>query len=659
MTQDEIYSSAAPFMRALGERHTFQTFGDHDKSIPPQILHGTFDECFEALYDLNRSGSGIYVTVNETDGTGRNASNIVAVRAFFIDIDNGQLPSSWHVMPSIINSRDDKHHQAYWLVSECPLTDFAAIQSRLIHYYKSDPKIKDLPRVMRIPGFVHQKDPASPKQYQTEWIDEDICYTVDEVLDGLPELPKPRAEPVQYQPPADNAAREAERWLSHVPTPTEGNRNDALMRKAHAFLLRFGSRVDQATLCNMLTAWILPSGLDASEVRKTLESVCKRSDRFGDAGSKTRQPVAYAASDDPAMDASIDKWLDGSGKAGKKSGEWPDDVPQLYTFGELLDQFPKLRPQIIHGIMRRGETINIVAGSKSHKSFFVHNLAICLASGQRFMDEIVVERSNVLIFDNELHKETLAHRGMRVSKSLGIDFDSFKDQIGLVPLRGKLKDITKLNYILSFYMAKKHYDVVVLDAFYRFMPKGLNENDNAEIADIFNHLDALAEKYDCSFIVVHHFAKGSQQGKKNTDLGAGAGAFTRACDTHWTIMPHPELDNVCILDASLRSFAPYAKVCLRWDSERLIYEIDTNIDPEPETDDMPRKKAVTFTPQQFAKKFCNSRDLPLSENQIKCAAADAGMSVSAADKMFDMCVGVHIMKILGAKPADTLYYRTS
>jgi hypothetical protein len=56
---------------------TFQTFDDNaerkDKQLT-RILHGTLGARWNLLADLNRRGAGIFVTVNATDGEGRNAS---------------------------------------------------------------------------------------------------------------------------------------------------------------------------------------------------------------------------------------------------------------------------------------------------------------------------------------------------------------------------------------------------------------------------------------------------------------------------------------------------------------------------------------------------------------------------------------------------------
>ena len=60
------------------------------------------------------------------------------------------------------------------------------------------------------------------------------------------------------------------------------------------------------------------------------------------------------------------------------------------------------------------------------------------------------------------------------------------------------------------------FKVIVLDAFYRFLPKGKDENDNATITSLYNALDEYASTLGCSFILIHHSSKGMQ-----SDNGVG------------------------------------------------------------------------------------------------------------------------------------------
>jgi hypothetical protein len=56
----------------------------------------------------------------------------------------------------VVETSPHRFH-VYWLVNDVALTEFREMQSSLAFLFDGDPTVKDLPRVMRIPGFLHQK----------------------------------------------------------------------------------------------------------------------------------------------------------------------------------------------------------------------------------------------------------------------------------------------------------------------------------------------------------------------------------------------------------------------------------------------------------------------------------------------------------------------
>lgn len=154
--------AAARFLAALtGEelpRVTFQTFDDRAAKSPSlaRILHGTLAQHAATLTELSARGAGVFVTINQTDLQGRKTRNVLELRALFVDVD-GPAPATWALEPDIVVASAAGPH-AYWLLRPGEdLTKFAEAQKRLAAYYSADPKICDLPRVMRLPGFLHRK----------------------------------------------------------------------------------------------------------------------------------------------------------------------------------------------------------------------------------------------------------------------------------------------------------------------------------------------------------------------------------------------------------------------------------------------------------------------------------------------------------------------
>jgi len=261
------------------------------------------------------------------------------------------------------------------------------------------------------------------------------------------------------------------------------------------------------------------------------------------------------------------------------------ELPTL-TLRELVDQFPTLREPVIHGLLRQGETMNVISSSKTGKSWLVSDLALAIALGRPWLDAFPCEPGRVLIIDNELHKETSAFRIPKVMQARGIGINEVGDRIVISNLRGRLKDIVGLGAYFAE-MEPGKYKVIILDAFYRFMPKDADENSNANMALLYNYLDAYADKLGCSFVLVHHSTKGNQSAKSVTDVGAGAGSQSRATDTHLVLRAHEQEDAV-VVDAAVRSWPPILPRCLRWAFP--VWTLDDALDPEALRSEKPRRK---------------------------------------------------------------------
>lgn len=176
----------------VDEPVTWQIFDDGpDKDFrKARVLHGKLADVAHELQTANADGCGVFCTVNQTDGNGRKRDNIRKVRALFVDCDT-ERPQLWHVPPSMIVESAAGPH-AYWCVADCELDAFAGLQKRLASYYRSDPKVCDLPRVMRVPGFWHcKREPV--RVHIAETLGE--VYTVADVMQAIPELQAPALSP--------------------------------------------------------------------------------------------------------------------------------------------------------------------------------------------------------------------------------------------------------------------------------------------------------------------------------------------------------------------------------------------------------------------------------------------------------------------------------
>lgn len=184
---------ASRFISALAgdEPVTFQVFDDRRKNKRPnlaRIIHGTLAQRYDVLSAMNEQGAGIYICVNKTDLKGRDSSNIIGLRALFVDSDNGELSDLSCMPPPSIISRSVQGPHIYWLLNPNePVCEFTRAQKRISARLGTDPVIHDLPRVMRVPGFLHCKD--EPRPVTLELCNSSARYGLSEVLAMVPEIP--------------------------------------------------------------------------------------------------------------------------------------------------------------------------------------------------------------------------------------------------------------------------------------------------------------------------------------------------------------------------------------------------------------------------------------------------------------------------------------
>jgi hypothetical protein len=167
---------------------TLQTFDDvKDRKSKDliRVIHGMTEDDIPTLMDINQKGGGIFVMVNLGDGNGRTAVNVVEVTALFLDLDGSPLQPVLDagLKPHIIVESSPERYHAYWLVEDCPLAMFPPIQKAIARRFNGDLKVHDLSRVMRMAGFMHNKnEPFLSRILETNDIPK---YTYEQIVTGL------------------------------------------------------------------------------------------------------------------------------------------------------------------------------------------------------------------------------------------------------------------------------------------------------------------------------------------------------------------------------------------------------------------------------------------------------------------------------------------
>ena len=291
MTLKPDMNQAQRFLTLLAgdEPVTFQTFDDGATKKPKlaRILHGNLEEHAATLSALNAQGAGVFVMVNRGDGLGRKAANVTGIRALFVDLDGAPLEPvlAAGVEPHItIESSADRYH-AYWLVSGCALEQFTQLQAALAAKFNSDPKVKDLPRVMRLPGFWHKK--AEPSQTRIIEEKSHAPYAVADLIERLELNAKPTA-----QSAGDTTAQTLNFDRKNaIAGFAQGNRDDGLFRYACSLRGR-GVEKEEARLLVLTAAANCQPPMPEPDATNCLESAwhydSARTERLTDVGNAMR-----------------------------------------------------------------------------------------------------------------------------------------------------------------------------------------------------------------------------------------------------------------------------------------------------------------------------------------------------------------------------------
>lgn len=170
----------------------WRVINDRNKGEQGINMRGNLATLANQLIDYNNRGYGIFMTINAMKPNGaRTLDNVDHIRAHVVDVDDVLTAQDSYqravnsTMPPhfAVQSSQGKYH-LYWLVQPYTGNDFYTVQQRkLCQLYNGDSNVIDATRVMRVPGFMHNK---STPQLTTCWgIINAPRYTSQQIADNL------------------------------------------------------------------------------------------------------------------------------------------------------------------------------------------------------------------------------------------------------------------------------------------------------------------------------------------------------------------------------------------------------------------------------------------------------------------------------------------
>lgn len=545
------FDQAARFLTRLdetAERWTFQTFDDNKArkdSTLARILHGTLTEHWQELCELSSRGAGVFITVNETNGKGRKVADIIRVRAVFQECDRPGTPEPPLQPHIVVESSPGKYHR-YLLVDGGNRFDlFEQVMARLVADFGSDPNAKDRARVLRLPGFPHQKDPAKPWMVRIIHESGELHYSMDAITAAIPPLL-------------------LEKTAAAVP-PGKGIDNPVKVRSTLAALnpdmdyhswLQVGMALHHATSGGIegLTLWdewsargtSYHAGETAQKWRSfgsyngtpvTLASVFKLATaegwRWKDPPAESLKIVTPPPADEPPewelppIDAYCADPTPGHAPPPGKKAPADDDNKLLadYVTAESLDGKPFTRTWLVENLIEQGRVYEFFGKRKEGKTLAVIDLAAHLSLSRTWAERRTVHAMVVWVAGEAVDDVKMRIAAWRLRYGITASMPFY--------IRTKPVYMTNMAYAdrlaLEIEALKRKHPglpaLLVIDTVARCLAPGDAENSIEGLGTFANNvIDHVARPTQAAAICVHHSGHG------DNDRGRGHSSFEAAID---------------------------------------------------------------------------------------------------------------------------------
>ena len=262
-------------------------------------------------------------------------------------------------------------------------------------------------------------------------------------------------------------------------------------------------------------------------------------------------------------------------------------LPEILNLRQLVETAPAPPPQIIEGILHQGCKMILGGTSKSNKSWCLLDLAVSVASGEKWWGRRCT-KVPVVYINFELHVWAIAQR-LNALAGARPECKGLGETLHVWNLRGHNADLTLLRPKLEEQLTRQQFGLIILDPAYKVLGDR-DENANGEIASLMNELEALARNSGAAVIVAHHFAKGDSSAKEAMDRMSGAGAWARDPDSILVLTPHEE-QGCFTVTSILRNLPALPEFVVEWDYP--VMKLATDLNPEALRRPQTKKKVCT------------------------------------------------------------------
>lgn len=207
-------------------------------------------------------------------------------------------------------------------------------------------------------------------------------------------------------------------------------------------------------------------------------------------------------------------------------------LPQIVSMGNYPDDIQP-DPELIGGLLRKNQKFMLTGGSKSGKSFFMIELGLAIATGEKFLGKFPCSKGKVLYINLEISEKSFVQRVQHVAKAKGLTKEMYEDNFRMLHLRGLSVSLESMVEALAAMILEEAkngtpYTFIILDPIYKISDG--EENSAKDVSKFCNQIDKIVNITEAAAGYVHHHSKGSQAGKRAEDRGSGSGVFARDAD---------------------------------------------------------------------------------------------------------------------------------
>ncbi len=303
-------------------------------------------------------------------------------------------------------------------------------------------------------------------------------------------------------------------------------------------------------------------------------------------------------------------------------GAVPPPLPEILSLAQLVEIASPPPPEIIEGVLHQGCKMVLGGTSKSNKSWCLLDLALSVASGEKWWGRRCTKLPVVYI-NFELHTWAIAQR-INALCAARPECRGMGETLHVWNLRGHNADLTLLRPKLEEQLARHGFGLIILDPAYKVLGDR-DENANGEIASLMNELEKLAQSSGAAVIVAHHFAKGDSTVKEAGDRLSGAGVWVRDPDSIMVLTPHEEA-NCFTVTSILRNLAPLPEFVVSWEFPLMTLAKELN----PEALRRPQAKNKVCTDKEFVEELLT--EAPTTRAIIIGRAEQKGISSATTDR---------------------------